>query len=119
MAKKTANPETSRLTRKAGTAPRVARKPKLAETAIEEIAAPPSEPSLAPVEVAAAPPPPPAPPPPAAERYTFRPVTARPSARAFVAAIVRRARQEIETRTAPVRATLRVRFPWLPRFLIG
>ncbi|HKA87714.1 MAG TPA: hypothetical protein VKE22_08625 [Haliangiales bacterium] len=118
MARKNPNPntDTSRLTRKPGAAPRVARKPRLAPTAVEELcaAAPPVEP----------PPAPPAPPAPAAApsvapaRYTFRPAE-RMSARALLVAIFRRARREVETRTAPVRATLRSRFPWLPRFLVG
>jgi hypothetical protein len=117
MAKKSSNPETSRLTRKAGAAPRVARKPRLAATAVDEIAAPSPpapppapEPPPAPTAVAPAPEPPAAP-----ERYTFRPVRRRPSARAFLLAVVRRARQELETRSEPVRATLRARFPWLGR----
>jgi hypothetical protein len=117
MAKK--NPETSRLTRKAGAAPRVARKPRLAETAAAELAA--AAPVVAAPEPAAPPPPivePVAPQPMASTRYTFRPVTPL-SARAFLVAVLRRARRELETRTAPVRATLRSRFPWLPRFLVG
>lgn len=118
MAKKNLNPETSRLTRKPGAAPRVARKPRLAATAVEELTATPLVAPVAAAPEAPAPAPRIDPPPVSPTRYTFRPAE-RMTARALLVAILRRARQELDARTAPVRATLRNRFPWLPRFLVG
>jgi hypothetical protein len=130
MSKKRSTTEipTTRLNRKAGAAPKVARKPRLSEEAIGEIsaAAPVAEPApVAPVVVDAiltSPPEPPVADAPAvfppSERLTFRqvapsPSTRRPTPGELFRALVERARREWQERTADVRQRLQSRFPLL------
>ena len=134
MSKKRSTTETptTRLIRKTGAAPRLARKPRLSEEAIVELsgAAPVAEPVVpAPVvidEILASPAEPPvvalplaepAPSPPS-ERLTFRPVAPFPAARRpspgeLFRALVVRARREWQELTADVLERLRSRFPLL------
>jgi hypothetical protein len=128
MSKKRSTTEipTTRLNRKAGAAPKVARKPRLSEQAIVEIsaAAPVAEPVPVVVdEVLASPPEPPVAPAepapfPPSERLTFRQVAPSPTARRptpgeLFRALVERARREWLERTADVRQRLGSRFPLL------
>jgi len=135
MSKKrsTTDTPTTRLNRKTGAAPKVARKPRLSEEAIVELTA--SAPA-APVATPVAPPPivideflaslpeppvsaaPPSEPAlsPASERLAFRPVppfARRPSPGELFRGLVERARREWQERTADVRERLRSRFPLL------
>ena len=126
MTKKRSTTEipTTRLNRKVGGAPKVARKPRLSEEAIVELsAAAPVAPAPVVIdELVASPPEPPIAAEPAvfppSERLTFRQVAPSPSGRRpspgeLFRALVERARREWQERTADVRQRLRSRFPLL------
>jgi hypothetical protein len=130
MSKKRSTTEipTTRLNRKVGAAPKVARKTRLSKEAIVELsAAAPVAPAPVDIdEIVASPPEPPVaavgPDEPAvfppSERLTFRQVAPAPSGRRpspgeLFRALVERARREWQERTADVRQRLRSRFPLL------
>jgi hypothetical protein len=124
MSKKRSTTEipTTRLNRKVGAAPKVARKPRLSEEALVELSAAAPAPAVV-DEIVAEPPVAAAPPAepavlPSFERLTFRQVAPAPSGRRpspgeLFRALVERARREWQERSADVRQRLRSRFPLL------